>query len=605
MAPARKKRFIAPAILPGKFGSDREQVRALIRRAGDIAADLGAAPLRTEIEQLAAGAAKPFLFVVVGEVKSGKSSLINALLETDICSVDSLPCTSKIQEIAYGRRKRRVAISDLEEQWFLPHPILEHIAVVDTPGTNSIIREHQVITDGFIPQSDLVLFVFFAKNPYTGSAWELLRHIRGDWHRNTLFVLQQADLLEPAEMERTLTLVKQQLGAEGVDEPTIFTVSVLTGQGMEDLRQYLRTAVVKGRQFNKSISLTHNLRHFLKRLEEALRNHERMLDQDEERLSAARERIARLTADAEREYLALASRAQQAVQNAKEWLQGAGEPSSTVTYADSNPIPPTPVATGAPDRLIDWAKTSALPGRALDVLSGGWENSMRIMERLQSTQIELNRCVFRAHLRWLELSRSTSEELVRDLESMKELPPDFAAMSGDKLIRKRQRALGDARRRVASATDGAQDYPVLGAHAPRRDRKEAMLQQFAPAGAGAGGLVLGFYGGEPIGGILLGAAGFLGVGYAMARRSRSSIGRRSSVSLEKGLEQIDRLLRRKLLVDPGTTQRQLQDSLDRLDRSLLDRRKRIAGLLDAVEKLRGDIERFQSDAWMSSVTGDD
>ena len=46
----------------------------------------------------------PFMFVIVGEVKAGKSSFINALLkaESDICPVAPSPMTDSIQQIIYG-----------------------------------------------------------------------------------------------------------------------------------------------------------------------------------------------------------------------------------------------------------------------------------------------------------------------------------------------------------------------------------------------------------------------------------------------------------------------------------------------------------------------
>ena len=46
---------------------------------------------------------EPFMFVIVGEVKAGKSSFINALLgEPDLCAVAPSPMTDTIQQILYG-----------------------------------------------------------------------------------------------------------------------------------------------------------------------------------------------------------------------------------------------------------------------------------------------------------------------------------------------------------------------------------------------------------------------------------------------------------------------------------------------------------------------
>ena len=39
------------------------------------------------------------------------------------------------------------------------------VTIVDTPGTNAIIKEQTRLTKGFIPQSDLVIFVTSAERP--------------------------------------------------------------------------------------------------------------------------------------------------------------------------------------------------------------------------------------------------------------------------------------------------------------------------------------------------------------------------------------------------------------------------------------------------------
>jgi len=50
---------------------------------------------------------EPFMFVIVGEVKSGKSSFINALLNTgaEICKVAPDPCTDTIQQVLFGEEQ--------------------------------------------------------------------------------------------------------------------------------------------------------------------------------------------------------------------------------------------------------------------------------------------------------------------------------------------------------------------------------------------------------------------------------------------------------------------------------------------------------------------
>ena len=50
---------------------------------------------------------EPFMFVIVGEVKSGKSSFINALLNTgtEVCKVAPDPCTDTIQQVLFGEEQ--------------------------------------------------------------------------------------------------------------------------------------------------------------------------------------------------------------------------------------------------------------------------------------------------------------------------------------------------------------------------------------------------------------------------------------------------------------------------------------------------------------------
>jgi ribosome biogenesis GTPase A len=192
------------------------------------------------------------LFVIVGEVKSGKSSFVNALLGEEVCEVAPDPCTAGIQELVYGDVPNKITLGDHWERVYLPKPVLREITIVDTPGTNSIITNHQTITENYIPQSDLVIFVFPAKNPHTGTPWEFLALIRNDWHRKTVFVLQQADLASQHELSTNQERVKQYARQRNVQNPLVFTVSAkrekegASDSGFAEFRRFLQKAVESG-----------------------------------------------------------------------------------------------------------------------------------------------------------------------------------------------------------------------------------------------------------------------------------------------------------------------------------------------------------------------
>ena len=144
---------------------------------------------------------EPLLFVVVGEVKSGKSSLLNALFGDEFAKVDVLPATDRVYIFRYGADEKTTEISSKLTERHLPIPFLRDFNVVDTPGTNTMVKEHQMTTEEFLPRADIVLFVFSVANPWTQSNWEFLNFLQKTWLKNVIFVLQQIDLREPTEIE--------------------------------------------------------------------------------------------------------------------------------------------------------------------------------------------------------------------------------------------------------------------------------------------------------------------------------------------------------------------------------------------------------------------
>jgi len=98
----------------------------------------------------------------------------------------------------YGKEEKTVDVSPQLIERYLPINFLQDFNIVDTPGTNTMVNEHQRITEQFVPRADLVLFVFSVINPWTQSAWDFLGFVQQRWLKNTIFVLQQADLRDPA-----------------------------------------------------------------------------------------------------------------------------------------------------------------------------------------------------------------------------------------------------------------------------------------------------------------------------------------------------------------------------------------------------------------------
>jgi small GTP-binding protein len=166
-----------------------------------------------------------FLLVVIGEFNSGKSAFINALIGARVLEEGVTPTTTRLQVLGYGDVPGRMIDASGADVVSAPVAFLQDINVVDTPGTNAIFREHERLTNEFVPQADLVLFVTSADRPFTESEHAFLRNIK-DWGKKIVFVVNKIDLLEQAdERDQVRQFVSEHARTLLGTEPEIFTVS--------------------------------------------------------------------------------------------------------------------------------------------------------------------------------------------------------------------------------------------------------------------------------------------------------------------------------------------------------------------------------------------
>ncbi|MBB6478767.1 dynamin family protein [Spirochaeta isovalerica] len=181
--------------------------------------------LNKELIALSDSLDKPFMFVIIGEVKSGKSSFINALTGTEICEVDADICTDRVQQVVYSDQPYLEHIEKYLDIKGINAEILKEISIVDTPGTDSIINEHEEITKRFAPNSNVIFFVFPALNPHHSSSWEMLKVMKEEWSRNIVFIAAQADRCSEKELETGLKKIAEYAREKGISSPVIFPTS--------------------------------------------------------------------------------------------------------------------------------------------------------------------------------------------------------------------------------------------------------------------------------------------------------------------------------------------------------------------------------------------
>jgi small GTP-binding protein len=170
-----------------------------------------------------------FLLVIAGEFNSGKSSFINALLGEKVLAEGVTPTTDRITLLRYGDAPAEQTLEEFLLERDYPAEVLRRLTIVDTPGTNAIIRRHEELTRDFIPRADLVLFITSADRPFTESEREFLSTIQ-EWGKKIVIVLNKADLLEEHELEQVITFIRENARDLLGITPEIFPVSARQAQ---------------------------------------------------------------------------------------------------------------------------------------------------------------------------------------------------------------------------------------------------------------------------------------------------------------------------------------------------------------------------------------
>lgn len=162
-----------------------------------------------------------FLVVVAGEFSAGKSTLLNALLGKRVLVDGVTPTTHRLgvllhrdteQIPSFAETVRDLDVVRADAEW------LKHLTLVDTPGTNAVMRDHEALTSSIVPRADLIVFVSSADRPWTESEKQFMSAI-AKWRRNVVVVVNKADILRSeADREEIVRFVgtgaRDVVGAE-------------------------------------------------------------------------------------------------------------------------------------------------------------------------------------------------------------------------------------------------------------------------------------------------------------------------------------------------------------------------------------------------------
>jgi hypothetical protein len=227
-----------------------------------MAQELGAEPVAGEARELAARISEGRFYVAcVGQVKRGKSTLLNALVGRAVLPTGFVPVTAVPTVIRFGNELharirmrdaswRDVAMSDLKEyvteelnpenkkavdgaEVFVPSPLLSSgMCFVDTPGLGSVFTGNTATTQAFIPHIDAALVVVGADPPIAGEELALVEAV-GKQVQDLILVINKADRTSDPERAAAVKFTREIL-EKRLHRPMSEVLEVSAAERMEN-----------------------------------------------------------------------------------------------------------------------------------------------------------------------------------------------------------------------------------------------------------------------------------------------------------------------------------------------------------------------------------
>lgn len=240
-----------------RLDQTRDEVR-LLREIERIITSHGVVELRGALTRLLGRLEKNWWTVAfIGRVSSGKSSLLNYLLETDVLPAGVTPITAVPIRIVPGSAAAATVYFGAEKPRKIPAGGLDEFAseernpgngrlvtdillelpasrlggdmcFVDTPGLGSLATAGSAQTMAFLPRCDLGVLLLDAVTTPSEEDIAVARTLLEDG-AEVLLVLSKADLLGPVDREKMLSYARRQFSTRLGRELTVAPVSVALG----------------------------------------------------------------------------------------------------------------------------------------------------------------------------------------------------------------------------------------------------------------------------------------------------------------------------------------------------------------------------------------
>ena len=196
---------------------------------------------------------------LAGSTGSGKSSLMNALVGSDVAEVGVLrPTTADTLAVSFGNTN-----AELLDWLRVAHrrevPVGQNgfggMVLLDLPDHDSMVSAHRAEVDRMVPVVDQLVWMLDPQKyadaaVHHGYLKPLSRH-----GEVMVVVLNQADRMRAADLDDCLAHLGQLLDSDGLRDVPLFATSTVTGTGVDALREHLANVVAGKRAARTRLSV--------------------------------------------------------------------------------------------------------------------------------------------------------------------------------------------------------------------------------------------------------------------------------------------------------------------------------------------------------------
>ena len=196
---------------------------------------------------------------LAGSTGSGKSSLMNALVGSDVAVVGVLrPTTAETLAVSFGNTN-----AELLDWLRVTHrrevPVGQNgfggMVLLDLPDHDSMVSTHRAEVDRMVPVVDQLIWVLDPQKyadaaVHHGYLKPLSRH-----GEVMVVVLNQVDRMRAADLDDCLAHLGQLLESDGLKDVPLFATSTVTGTGVDALREHLANVVAGKRTARTKLSV--------------------------------------------------------------------------------------------------------------------------------------------------------------------------------------------------------------------------------------------------------------------------------------------------------------------------------------------------------------